>query len=444
MEAYGLALLAALIIVYALISKRLSTTFITGPMLFAAFGLLMGPEALGIIGAQQHPELLRLLFEATLVLVLFTDAMTINARSWRKETPLPGRLLGIGLPLTIGLGFGLAAAMFTQLDIWEAALVGVILAPTDASLGLAVISNPRVPESIRHALNVESGLNDGLALPLLMIFLALTEAAEGIGPVTNPLWFITKTVILSAFIGVAVGWVGARLVAFASKRDWMATLWRQIGVLALALLAYVLSDSFGGSGFISAWVAGFVFGLVFRDRGHRSGEFAEAMGNLLTTLSFFAFGAVILGPRLGEITWQVVLYAVLSLTVVRMLPVAVSLIRSGLSRPSVLYVGWFGPRGLASIVFATIIIEEAALPGTETIVLVMAITVGLSLLLHGATAAWFSGLYANWYDGQAESHKKMPEAKPAPDFLPRRHLGQLFLGPSRDVAPLADIEHDDS
>jgi NhaP-type Na+/H+ or K+/H+ antiporter len=416
MSEYVILALAAFIIVYALISKRLSTTIITGTILFVAFGLLIGPKGIDLMGADRNLTPIKVLFEATLVVVLFNDAMAINAKRWRKQAYIPGRLLGIGLPLTIVFGFAIALALFTELDVWEAALVGAILAPTDAALGQAVISNPRVPQNIRQGLNVESGLNDGIVLPVVMIFIAAAEESVGANTAFNALWFILETIFFSALIGIAVGWIGARLTSVASRRDWMSPIWRSIGVLALAALAYALSDSFGGSGFISAWVAGFTMGLVIRDEFPHIHVFPETVGQVLTMFSFIAFGALVLGPSLGDMTWEVVLYAVLSLTLVRMIPVAISMFRSGLRWPSVLYLGWFGPRGLASIIFALIIVEEASLPGAPLIILIMAITVGLSVLAHGVTSVWGANRYADWYEGKADIHEEMEESRKVPEI----------------------------
>jgi NhaP-type Na+/H+ or K+/H+ antiporter len=421
-NAYWFAILAALVFAYAIFSSRLSRTFLTGPIIFTALGLLIGPQALDMVKLSVDPKVVKTLLEATLVLVLFTDAMSVNAKSWRKQAYIPERLLGIGLPLTIALGFVAALVLFGKLDIWEAALVGAILAPTDAALGLAVISNPRVPLSIRQGLNVESGLNDGIVFPIVMLLIAGTEVATHGQTGGQAAWFIVKTIVLSGLIGVAVGWLGGKLATVALGRKWADSIWLQVGVAALAALAYALAVPFEGSGFISAWVAGFVFGLVVRENVTDLKEFPDALGQILVVLSFFVFGNTILSSALGGLTWQIVLYAAISLTIVRMVPVALAMVRSNTRWPSLLYMGWFGPRGLASIVFAGIIIEETKLPGTELIVTIMAVTVGLSILLHGVTAWWGSNRYASWYEGQSELHGEMSENRTVDVFLPRRHI----------------------
>ena len=422
MNAYWFAILAALVFAYAVFSSRLSRTFLTGPIIFTALGLLIGPQCLDMVKLAVDTELVKTLLEATLVLVLFTDAMSINAKSWRKQAYIPERLLGIGLPLTIALGFIAALVLFGKLDVWEAALVSAILAPTDAALGMAVISNPRVPLSVRQGLNVESGLNDGIVFPLVMLLIAGTTVATHGETGGQAAWFIVRTIVLSGLIGVAVGWLGGKLAAVAAFKEWADPIWLQVGVAALAALAFALAVPFEGSGFISAWVAGFVFGLVVREKVADLKEFPDALGQILVVLSFFVFGNVVLSSALGRLTWQVVVYAAISLTVVRMVPVALSMVRSKTRWPSVLYMGWFGPRGLASIVFAGIIIEEAKLPNAELIVTIMAVTVGLSILLHGLSAWWGSNRYASWYESHADLHGVMSEGKTVNTFVPRRHL----------------------
>lgn len=344
------------------------------------------------------------------MVVLFIDAMAINSVRWRKEAFLPGRLLGIGLPLTIAFGFLVAWAMFGELSI------------ADAALGQAVISNPRAPLSIRQGLNVESGLNDGIVLPLVMILIAVAEETEGLDPSQSLILKMALDILVAAAVGIAVGWVGAKLLSLAGHKKWMTSGWRRIIILVLAVLSYALADPLGASGFISAWVAGFVVGMVLRNAYPEIQDFAEELGHLLTVLSFFVFGALILGPSLGEITWEVALYAVLSLTLIRMIPVEVSMLRSSLRRPTLLYLGWFGPRGLASIIFATLIVEEARLPGTGLIIVIMAATVGLSVIAHGVTAYWGSNRYADWYEGKVAAGVELRESEEAPEFLTRGRL----------------------
>jgi NhaP-type Na+/H+ or K+/H+ antiporter len=396
------------LLAYALVQRRLAKTPITGPIVFVALGLLAGSSGLGIItvGDDQLVTVVNVLFQGTLLLLLFTDASALHFSSWKKDAALPGRLLGIGLPLTIGLGTIFAALLFTDLSIWEAAIIGAITAPTDAALGQAVISNPRVPERIRQALDIEAGLNDGVSFPFVLIFIGLAGATDGPGVVET----FVVAIGVAVLHGVLVGVIGGKLMLMASNAGTMGKAWSGVAVIALAVTAFVLSDAMGGSGFIAAFVAGLAFGETTRGKLKSSELLATNLGLALVQVSFLVFGALILEPALGKMTWAVVVMAVLSLTIARMGPVAISMIGERLKLPTLLYMGWFGPRGLATIVFAALVVSDADLPGTDTITLVAASIVGLSVLLHGLTAYPGSQAYANWYESH-DDPTKLAEGK---------------------------------
>jgi NhaP-type Na+/H+ or K+/H+ antiporter len=394
---------------FALVEKRLATTPITGPMIFVALGLLASSGGLGILEAESTDvvSIVDVVFQGTLILVLFTDAAALNFSSWRKDAALPGRLLGIGLPLTIALGAVIAALLFSDLGFWEAAIIAAIVAPTDAALGQAVISNPRVPARIRQALDVESGLNDGVSLPFVLIFIALAEQSDA-----SALATFLGEIGVAVGVGLAAGVAGGWLLVRASKAGWMGTGWSSLAVIAIATIAFVAADAGGGSGFIATFVAGLSYGEVTRGRISENETLAADLGNGLVQVSFLAFGALVLEPAFGAITWQVLVMAALALTIVRIGPVALSMIGAKLSAPTILYMGWFGPRGLATIVFAALVVQEADLPGAhvDTITIAAAITVGLSVLLHGLTAYPGSQRYADW----AASHKDKASAARKP------------------------------
>lgn len=395
---YALAAVGLLFIVYALFSKRLSTTVFTAPMLFVAVGILVGSAGFGIIDSASHERSISLLLEATLAIVLFSDATVINAVNWREEASIPGRLLAIGLPLTIAVGFGIAAFMFTDLGLWQAGLIAAILAPTDAALGQAVISNTRVPQPIRQGIATESGLNDGIALTVVVILIAGAEEAVTAASVGSVLSFLGQEILIAAIIGIGIGWAGGTVLVAAARRDWVSPVWLGIGALGLAVTAYGLAVPLGGSGFIAAWLAGLLLGRTTRDNLNDVAAFSETLGTTLTMASFMIFGAAILGPSLSNMSWQVVLYAALSLTVIRMVPVALAMVGSRLQPVSVLFLGWFGPRGLASIVLAGLVVESSEIPGAEVIVTVVTVTVGISVFAHGATSWIGSQSYAAWWD----------------------------------------------
>jgi len=398
---------------------------------------IVGSAGFGIIGGEGHNRSIRLLLEATLAIVLFSDATVINSSNWREEASIPVRLLTIGLPLTVAAGFAVAALMFGDLGLWQIALVAAILAPTDAALGQAVISNPRVPQPIRRGLATESGLNDGIALTLVVVFLAGAEETMIGGSPGTILSFLAQELLVAGAIGVGVGWVGGTALVAAAQRNWISPVWLGIGALGIGIAAYGLAVPLGGSGFIAAWLAGLLLGRTTRDKLSTVGEFSETLGTVLTMTSFTLFGAVILGPALSSITWQVVVYAALSLTVIRMVPVALSMIGSGLQPPSVLFLGWFGPRGLASIVLAGLVVESSGLPGAELIVTVVTITVGISVLAHGATSWIGSQSYANWWkQHEAEALEAMTNTDTTDVNAPHRFRDPGMSDEGPDV-PLA-------
>ncbi len=396
MDTQAFAIVALGVVLFALFSRRLETSVLTGPMLFAVFGLVIGGGVLGIADLDVEHGFIHGLAEVTLILVLFSDAARIDLAAVRRDHDLPVRMLLLGMPLIVV--FGLAAALLLPLGLglWEAALLAAILAPTDAALGQSVVASPRVPARIRQALNIESGLNDGIALPLVLLFACLASIAHAPEGDRNWLLFGALQIGLAPLVGIAVGWTSARLVDHAVKRRWMTEAFEGPAVLAIGLLAFALAELVGGNGFIATFVAGMAFGSQVRARCHFLFEFAEAEGHLLTLLTFLIFGAALLPAALGHVDPAILLYALLSLTLVRMVPIALSLIGAGLSLPTIGFLGWFGPRGLASILFALFILAEAETPGAETILLTVIVTVALSILAHGfsaaPTAAWYGRL----------------------------------------------------
>jgi NhaP-type Na+/H+ or K+/H+ antiporter len=389
-----LAVLASVIFLFGLVSRRLEGTVLTAPLVFVAAGVILGPAGLALVELKLDDHSVLLLGEIALAIVLFTDAARTNLSALRQNEVLPLRLLGIGMPLTIALGTFVATLVLTDLTFWEAAIVGTVLAPTDAALGQAVVNNSRVPIRIRQALNVEAGLNDGLSVPFLALFLTLAVAEEELQSASYWIRFALEQVGLGVLVGVGVGLAGGWLVSWASKREWMTESFERLVLLALAIIAWALADTVGGNGFIAAFVCGLVVGPTVERVGEQLLRFTEAEGQLLNLSVFFVFGVLVIG-LIQPLSLQVALYALLSLSVIRMLPVAVSLAGTHLRSVSVLFMGWFGPRGLASIVLGLIVVSEAPLlAGREQIELVVALTVLVSVLLHGFTAAPLSTAYA--------------------------------------------------
>jgi len=410
-----LAILATFIFLYSAVAGRIERTMISGPMVFTVVGLVIGPLGLGWLQPDLDNDGLRVLADITLALVLFIDAANADLSVVKRSFRIPQRMLVFGLPLTILLGFGVGLMLFDQLSLFELAILATMLAATDAALGKAVITNKAVPARIREGLNVESGLNDGVVLPLVLIFLGAAEESATTESAGEVLSFIAQEVVIAAAVGLAIGWLGAKAIVAASRHGWISAMWTQIGGLALAAAAYGLAVPLDGSGFIAAWLTGLTLGALTRGEVEDLTEFSETLGSALTMLSFLIFGALLLGPAVGDLTWEVALYAVLSLTLIRMVPVAIGMIGSGLGRLSVLYLGWFGPRGLASIIFAGIVIEDADLPGAPTITTVVMVTVGLSVFAHGATSWFGSESYGDWYSTGQDADPGIPEAAEGPE-----------------------------
>jgi NhaP-type Na+/H+ or K+/H+ antiporter len=381
-----------LIFGYALISRRLETTFITAPIFFTVAGMLMFPKLPTILEMGFNANIFLQMAEIGLVLLLFTDASRTDFKLLRSTGNLPVRLLSGGMLLTLLLGAVAARLVFPKLSLWEAGILAAILAPTDAGLGQVIVNSSRVPMRIRQALNVEAGLNDGLSVPFLLFFMALA-AAKVEGGAASLAEFIWQQLGYGLVVGATIGLAGGWLLDWACRREWVAEPFRQVGVVALPMLCMLVSDIVGASMFIAAFVAGLTVQVAFKDAGKHSVEFTEEWGQLFNLSVFFLFGFLLLKDW-RQYTWATLLYAALSLTVVRMIPVAIALMGTRLSRASVLFMGWFGPRGLASIVLGLVYMEQGLyLPGEHTIQLAVILTVGLSIFAHGLSAVPGIALY---------------------------------------------------
>jgi NhaP-type Na+/H+ or K+/H+ antiporter len=384
MSASDLAIVAALVFAWGALSGRLERSDVTAPIAFVIAGLVLTHGPLAVLGIAPAHETVKVLAEVTLVLVLFSDASRVGLRGLRDDLGVCLRLIGAGLPLTIGLGTLLALALFSGMNIWLALLVGAALAPTDAALGAGVMLNPVIPARIRRLINVESGLNDGIATPVVLIALAgagtaAHESGTGLGGAVAELG-------LGLVIGAAVGGAGGWLVSLARRRGWVTEGFAGAAVLGLAVCAYASAVAVHGNGFIAAFVGGLAFGTTAGRHGQPLVPFAEETGALVSLLVWLAFGAVAIARPFEGLTWQIVVYAVLSLTVIRMAPVALALAGARLGRPAAAFIGWFGPRGLASVIFALLALEDLGERVAGPAVTVIAVTVLLSVIAHGASA----------------------------------------------------------
>lgn len=386
--------MAAVLLAYAVVGRRLRSTPISGAIVFTAVGLLASDQGTGLISPSGHGHVAAAFLELTLVIVLFTDAMAVSGARWTTEAPLTTRLLGLGLPLTMVAGWVLA--LLPDAELWEAALLAAVLAPTDSALGL-----------------VEGGLNDGLALPLATIFLALALKEKGAVGGGHLAEVFLRALVASGAIGVVVG---------RAARCCCAGRWAGLVGTALAV---------GG-------VAGHGRPRLRARRRHRGQRLHRRLGGRAGRRpglagqpgrspadprragqpgdlgQLRAVRALFLAPALTEASWVAVAYALGSLTVVRMAPVAAALLASRLARPTVAYIGWFGPRGLASIVFADLV-ATSGLPEQGLIVTVVMLTVGLSVVLHGVTAPWGAQRYGNWFAAAVTHDPGTREAAEPPE-----------------------------
>jgi sodium/hydrogen antiporter len=420
---WALAMVSLALLGVAAVSGRLAGTPITPAILFVGFGLMVGPRAVGGIDLASTDAAVRVLAEGTLAMVLFCDASRVDLGQLRRAVGIPLRLLAVGLPLTILLGAAAAASLFGRLTAGEALILGIVLAPTDAALGQAVVTEPRVPQSIRQGLNVESGLNDGICVPLLFAAVALADLESDISGGRSAGTLVLEAIGYGVLGGAVAGVVIAALIRAAGGRHLIDVQWYPVIPAAGAGLAYGIASALGGSGFIAAFVAGVVFRLALGSDPARLNRLTEEVGDVLNGVTFVVFGASLLGPALTELRWQLVVYSVLSLTLVRMLPVAIAMWGTHARRPTLGFLGWFGPRGLASIVFAVIVVEEARLPHEHLIVVAVYVTVGLSVLAHGLTAGPLAGRYAAWYE--CHPHGRRPAMESAATDVTRPRGARL-------------------
>jgi len=381
-----LALIALFTLVYSSVAGAVERTWVSGPIVFTCFGLLVGPLGLDLLSWETDGETIRSLAEVTLAMVLFTDAAGADMSVLKKTAGLPARLLLIGLPLTIVLGFGVGVLLVDSLSLFTIALLATMLAPTDAALGKAVVTNESVPDNIRQGLNVESGLNDGICVPILFVFLALAlDKAGDAGPWTLAIKLVVEEIGIGLAVGLLLTLAAAKLLKTALRRKWLTPTWIQIPVVALALSCFAVAQLLGGSGFIAAFSGGLLFGALAKTERDEFLLAAEGTGDTLALITWVIFGSAVVGQAIGHFSWTILLYALLSLTLIRMLPVFVALAGSGISTEGKLFIGWFGPRGLASIVFAVIVLDSK-LPNADLVAMTVTCTIILSIIAHGISA----------------------------------------------------------
>ncbi len=381
-----LAIVTSLILLYGIFAKKIEQTPISGPIIFLVVGLIIGPMGLDLLGQGFDISSYKLLAELALALVLFTDASKTDFSTLRSNIALPTRLLLIGLPLTIILGYVTGKFFFPELTWIELALLASVLAPTDAALGEPVVNNKSVPAKIRSSLNVESGLNDGIVVPIVFLLLAMYSAQNSEVSNADAITLFIEEIGIGIVVGAVIAYGASKLIILSLKRQWLEESWRPMLIIAIAISCFTLAQGIHGSGFIAAYIGGLVFGKVASTQKIQFINAAEGTGKILTYLVWVIFGAVIITKYFSYFSWEIIIYSLLSLTVIRMLPVLLSLIKSGLSFKESLFIAWFGPRGLASIVFV-IIVMDVNIEHENTFVLTAVCTIFFSVIAHGFTAS---------------------------------------------------------
>ena len=414
----GLTALAAVVFAYTVVASRLDRWWISGPMVFVAAGVILGPAGLDLLPLSMTHAAVLTVTQLALVMLLFSDAANVRLRDVEGDASVPSRLLFLGLPLTILIGTLVALLMFPDVGWGAAALLAAILAPTDTALGMAVVTNKSVPVRIRRALNVESGLNDGIATPFVTLFIAIVAVDEGS---TTEGWGLEalKEIGLAILTAAVIGYLGGRLLALAKAHGWTSEVSEQIAILALAFLSFETAEAIGGNGFVAAFAGGILFGAATKRELVRSVRFTETLGLSATFLVWSIFGALFVGQLLTQqLSVRPFVYAVLSLTLIRMVPVAIALIGTQLRPVTVAFMGWFGPRGLASVVFTLISLEElGSADGGGLLLQTATWAILLSVVLHGISASPL----ANWYGDSFLSSPESPEMKPAGEPHVRIH-----------------------
>jgi sodium/hydrogen antiporter len=424
----ALITIAVILILYGAFSKPLDARGITSAMIFTAAGLVVGTSALQLVNIHIESHVAERFCELALVFLLFSDSTRIDLAGLRRNLSWPSRLLVIGLPLTILAGLGAGLVVFPGIALASAFVLSTMVCSTDAALGQRVVSDKSVPGRVRQALDVESGLNDGLAVPFFLVAVDLSLARLSTGVTAAVVRNMAEQIGWGLVSGIGAGALAGLLLRVADDRGWLEAQWRQILPLVAALLAYLTALRLGGSGFIAAFTGGMTFGYLSRHHDQRVTSLNEDVGGILAGATWVGFGALAVGVLAPHLTWQIAAYAALSLTLIRMVPVAIAMLGTRAKLPTVAFIGWFGPRGLASIVFALIALQEG-IPGRQMLFATVMLTILLSVFLHGLSSAPLVAAYSRWYAAQVARHPSAPEAKPTIMSRLRHHAAPAGTEP---------------
>ncbi|WP_068472935.1 cation:proton antiporter [Saccharicrinis aurantiacus] len=387
------AIISVIVLLYSLLAGKIEKAPISGPMVFLSLGMILGPLIFHVLNIHIGLEQYKVLAEFSLALVLFTDAAKSNLIILNRNRRIPYHLLLIGLPLTILFGWLIGILIFPDFSFVELAILATILAPTDAALGEPVVSNKQVPTKIREGINVESGLNDGICVPILLLLITMhsIQANEHI-TITYGIGVFIKQIGLGFLVGAGVVFLAETLMKHGFNKKWIEDSWKPTIIIMIAITCFTLSQAIGGSGFIAAFVGGLFFDHRYKDNKLELLVGAHGLGKIMTAIVWVVFGSLITVHIIHHITWDILLYALASLTIIRIIPVLMCLLSNCLTKYQKFFIAWFGPRGLASIVFAALVLEEK-LPHGDTIVLTAFSTILLSVFAHGISAGPMAAVF---------------------------------------------------
>ena len=395
--------ISLVILGYGLFSKLLGKYNISGPMVFTGVGMILSPLVLGGKPINVNAEAVQIIAEITLIIVLFSDAAALNLNQLKAHWRLPTRLLFVALPITIVITTLTGLWFFPDESVLYVLLLALILAPTDAALGKIVVSDTRIPSTVRNTINVESGLNDGIVFPVLLTVLAMIASNSDTAQ-SGWMAYIAQQIFVGAVAGAFVGWSGATLMMHALKKGWMEHQYSNLAPIALAIFSFYFAEHFGGNGYIAAFFSGLFLGNTSEVLREHVESFAESEGEFLIMISFLIFGLVFIPATINYWDLKALLFALLSLTVLRMLPVVLSFGFFKIDLSTRLFFGWFGPRGIASILYILVAVGELeGIKGHEEIFAVASLTVLLSIILHGLSAQPLAVLYSKSHPADKEA-----------------------------------------
>ncbi|MGW5002919.1 cation:proton antiporter domain-containing protein [Streptomyces hydrogenans] len=405
----ALLVLVSLLFLWTLVSDRLARWSVTAPITFAAAGILLSGLDHPLVPLDVDTHTFQRAIELVLAVMLFTDATETRDYARLRGPVGEGRLLGIALPASLVLATLAGALVFPGTSWWLLAVAALVVMPMDLAPVLMILRDERVPLRVRAALNIEGGFNDGLISPLFVFCVANLVSAEG-DTFGDLLLNALKGAVYAAVIGSVLGYLASEAVRRALESGWARPASLRMAGLALPFLTYAASVLVEGNGFVAAFVAGLWYANTVSVVGTGSLDLVQDTSHLLALAAWYAFGALAAEAFADGIAFQVLTYALLVLTVARFVPVAASLTGTAFTRAERAAIGWLGPRGVTSIVFAVLAYVQLPEEQADFVVNVTAATVLLSVVLHGVTAE----PVARWFARHPRAEEPAEPPGPAP------------------------------